>query len=166
MRLNSCFVAVGVIALLTGCATPVALRPIGPNPNENVGAAGVGELQVFSRMTTVSDDENLAESGIPPWRQHTAYNIYAQNGGLVEHIGNSAGHYEEKPSVVSLTPGQYLIKAQASDYLMVTVPVTIEAGRVTSVHLDGDWAVPRGAHFKQVVTAPDGTPIGWRAKSG
>jgi len=150
-------------AFVTGCATTrVALGPVGPNPDKTVVATSTGELQVFSRLAAQNDDQNQA-SEEPIFYQHTDYAIYDLQGRLVKRVGNTIGHYAEAPRLVPLPAGQYLVKAQAADFYWVNVPVTIKPGETTSVHLDGKWTPPSYASNQEMVTLPNGQPVGWRA---
>jgi hypothetical protein len=48
---------------------------------------------------------------------------------------------------------------------MVTIPVVIQAGKTTSVHLDGSKLTPSSAiSGLDLVSLPDGTVIGWVAR--
>ncbi len=154
----------GLLSLMMGCVSKsIALGPVGPNPDGSQREASTGSLQVFSRMDVQQDDQNQAGDGTPVWHQYTEYNVYNLDGKLVKRVVNSAGHYSERAEVVALPPGKYLVKAQAKDYFWVEVPVTIERGRTTRVHLDENWKPPAETAKKDVVTGPDGNPIGWRA---
>ena len=158
------FLGPGLVALLAGCSsTPVALAPIGPNPVGSESAATKGELQVFSNLTEQSDDQNQSSTD-PVWYQHRDYNIYDLHGRLVKHVNNTVGHYEQVPRRVALPAGRYLVRAQAADYLRVEVPVTIERGRTTRVHLDDKWKLPPDTPNRELVSLPNGNPVGWRAE--
>jgi hypothetical protein len=155
----------GVVSLLVGCSsTPVALAPVGPNPVGVQRTASKGELQVFSNLDEQSDDQNQGSED-PVWHQHTDYRIYDLHGKLVKRVDNTIGHYEQAPRLVALPAGKYLVKAQAKDYLRVEVPVTIEPGRVTRVHLDDNWKLPADTSKRELVSMPNGNPVGWRAES-
>ncbi|MGD0813785.1 MAG: hypothetical protein ABSA83_09290 [Verrucomicrobiota bacterium] len=157
-------IAAGLLALGTGCASrPVVVAPVGPNPNGIQSQASTGSLQVFSRMAARDDDQNMAGDGIPIWHQYTEYRIYQPDGKLVKTVINSVGHYSDRAEVVALPPGSYMVKAQAKDYFWVNVPVRIEPGRTTRVHLDQKWRPPGNAPKNEIVTGPDGNPLGWRA---
>ena len=82
----------------------------------------------------------------------------------MKHVGNAIGRYEQAPLEVALQPGNYIVRSRANDYLRVEVPVIIERGRTTRVHLDGDWKYPAGTQMRELVSLPDGNPVGWRAK--
>jgi hypothetical protein len=161
------FLGPGLVSLLVGCSsTPVALAPIGPNPAGNERIASKGELQVFSNLAEQSDNENQGSTDPAPlWHQHADYNLYDMQGKLVKHVDNTVGHYEQAPRRVVLPAGRYLVKARAKDYLQVEVPVTIERGRTTRVHLDDNWRLPADAPKRELVSLPNGNPVGWRAES-
>ena len=151
------FLSAGLIAMLAGCAsTPVALAPVGPNPTASANPASNGRLQVFSSLIGRSEGDN------PTWYQHTGYFVYDLHGVLVKHVDNTVGRYEEAPRQVKLAAGKYLVKAQANDYFWVEVPVMIERGETTRVHLDDHWQVPANASKAVVVSLPNGNPVGWR----
>lgn len=150
----------GLISVLVGCSStkPVALAPVGPGPDSGGSMASTGDLQVFSR------ESGRAEGLNPTWHQHSDYYIYDRDGKLVKYVKNSTGYYARGPLPVSLTPGQYLVKAKARDYTWVEVPVIIERGRTTSVHLDDNWKFPATTSASELVSTPNGNPVGWRAE--
>jgi hypothetical protein len=155
----------GLISLLAGCSTPsVVLAPVGPNPVGAASTASTGSLEVFSRVAKQRDDQSQGGDGIPRWNQHTDYSVYDLQGKLVKHVENSSGHYAEAPERVALPTGRYLVKAQAKDYLWVEVPVTIERGRTTGVHLDDKWQPSADIPKAELVVTPKGNPVGWRAE--
>lgn len=158
--------SIGLIVLLVGCvSTPVILpNAVGPNPfsGARMMTSDEGELQVFSNLAEQSDDENQGSSDFP-WYQPTDYEIYDIHGTRLKHVENTIGHYEKAPKTVSLPVGRYIVVAQARDYLQVKVPVSIERGRTTRVHLDGTWKPPMIIAKGKLVRLPNGKPIGWRA---
>ena len=159
------FIAVISMAVLAGCAstTPVAVAPVGPNPNGLPVNSDQGGLQVFSRLTSVSDDGNQGskEPG-PAWYQHTAYLIFGADGSLVRNVQNQRGHYDQDPTLVMLPPGEYRVKAESVDYFWVDVPVTVQRGKVTRLHLDGRWSPPAGTSSAEVIRMPNGRAVGWK----
>ena len=158
------FLGAGLIPVLIGCSsTQVALAPVGPNPAGISSTASQGKLQVFSSLDEQSDDQSQA-SPDPIWHQHTDYSIFDLQGKRVEHVDNTTGHYARAPRLVDLPAGRYVVKAQAKDYFWMEVPVTIEAGRTTRVHLDGKWQPPTNTSTKGLVSMPNGTPAGWGAE--
>lgn len=153
------FLGAGLVSMVAGCtSTPVALAPVGPNPSAFAGPAASGRLQVYSSLVGHSEGNN------PTWYQHTGYYVYDAHGALVERVANTVGRYDEAPRQVKLAPGQYRLKARANDYFWVEVPVIIERGQTTRVHLDDHWQVPSNASKADVVSLPDGNPVGWRAE--
>jgi hypothetical protein len=154
----------GFISLVVGCSsTPVALAPVGPNPGGPQRTASQGELLVFSSLVEQSDNQNQGSTD-PTWFNHTDYGIYTVQGKLVERVLNRAGHYTQAPRLVTLPAGHYVVKAEAKGYFRVEVPVTVEGGRTTRVHLDGNWKPPVDGSQKTVVSLPNGIPVGWRAE--
>jgi hypothetical protein len=142
--------------VLTGCATtPVSMAPVGPNPAGVAFGTGDGQLEVFSALSgrTAGND--------PTWRQHSDYFVLNSHGRRVKHVMNADGYYSNLPRVVALPAGEYVVNARAKGALWVTVPVVIKPNEITRVHLDGQWQP--GAPGSEVVMAPEGYPIGWRA---
>ena len=147
--------------LIVGCAShPVAVSPVGPNPRGVETDSPEGRLDVFSAWRSHSEGDD------PPWFQPTDYYVYDQHGQMVEHVGNSVGRYNSRPRTVMLPPGNYIVKAQAQEYFRVEIPVLIEAGRTTRVHLDDAWQPPADSPKNEFVSLPDGHPVGWGAQAG
>lgn len=166
MKINATFCLLGIVPMLVSCASPpITLAPVGPNPFAGrPSSTRAGYLQVFSRLSLQNDDQNQGGSGgDPSWYQHTDYNLYDAKGKLVKRVGNTVGHYSTSPRVVALRPGNYTLRAQAKEWLSVKVPVVIEPGRTTKVHLDENWEPPAGTPKAEVVSAPGGYPAGWSA---
>jgi hypothetical protein len=67
---------------------------------------------------------------------------------------------------VELSPGKYQVKARANGYGFVTIPVIVESGQTTTLHLEGGGFWPNESGFNQTnaVRLPDGLIIGWKAK--
>ena len=148
-------IGAGMMTCLLGCSsTPVAVAPVGPNPAFAGKPAGDGQLEVYSAMRGHSEGNN------PSWYQHTAYYLYDQNGKELRRVYNKVGHYEQRPQVIQLSPGKYLVKARAKDYAWVNVPVEIDPGKLTEVHLDDAWR-PADAPKNELVSLPAGNPVGW-----
>jgi hypothetical protein len=151
-----------IASLLLGCSTtPVALAPVGPNPTRAANMSANGQLEVYSALQTQRDGNEYDPD--PAWYQHTDYMVYDLNGKRVRHVFNTVGHYEEAPNVITLPAGSYLVAARAQGLLQVKVPVVIESGRTTRVHLDAKWRVPAGTSKGELVEIPGGYPVGWRA---
>jgi hypothetical protein len=156
----------GLLLFSAGCSLPpTVLAPVGPNPFVGRSQDSTGQLQVFSRPAAERDDQDEGGDGTPLWHHYSDYNIYNLNGTLLQKVSNSTGHYASGPTPVSLPAGRYWVKAQARGYFWVKLPVVIEPGQTTTVHLDGNWNPPADAPKSDVVTAPDGKPVGWRPGS-
>ena len=166
MKINTTFVLLGLVPLLASCTSPpIALAPVGPAPFAGgFSSNGTGGLQVFSCLEEENDDQNQGSSGASPsWYQRTDYNIYDATGKLVKHVDNTTGHYATSPRLVSLPPGKYTVRALDKDWQSVSVPVVIKPGLTTEVHLGKTWEPPAGAEKNEIVSGPDGHPVGWRA---
>jgi hypothetical protein len=162
MKAMLAIMGAGMVGLLGGCATSaVTLAPVGPNPATAQSLSAQGSLVVFSRLSRQTDDQNQA-SRDPIWYQHTDYLVYDLQGRVVKRVQNAEGHYNPNPRLVNLPAGQYIVKAQAANYSTVRVMVTVKGGETTKLHLDGQWRPPSYAGKGQVVTMPDGQPVGWR----
>lgn len=155
---------VGLILLSAGCASvpvaSVALAPVGPNPMALRSASSQGSLEVFSRLSRRSDDLNQG-STYPVWYQHTDYYVCNLEGKVLKHVFNATGHYEQDPKIVNLPAGKYLVMARSTGDCWVKVPVTIDRGEITWVHLADNWTPPSYAEKAQIVKLPDGKPVGW-----
>jgi hypothetical protein len=166
MKSSLLLLGAGMALLLAGCASPpVGLGPVGPSPFGNKSADATGHLQVFSRLAGQRDDQSLGGEGKPSWYAHADYNIYKLNGKLVEHVGNTVGHYSEAPKDVALPAGLYYVMARSQDYARVRVIVRIEPGRTTRVHLDDKWKPGASGLKGEIVTDPNGSPVGWLPSS-
>lgn len=152
----------GVILALTvvGCSSPpLNLAQVGPNPAGQSDYSKSGQLQVFS-VTHTERDGNEYDIN-PAWQQHADYGIYTADGRhRIRYVSNSIGKYAQRPALVSLPAGRYIVRTEDRNYETVNVPVVIEVGRTTRVHLDGAWQPPTRIN---VVTTPSGSPVGWRS---
>ena len=152
-----------LVVAATGCATATAWRtPIGPNQQAAKTESQTGTLRVFSAK------EKEANVGFAfPHEERTDYYIYDSSGNEVKGVfDNNKGEFEPTPRGVRLAPGTYNVRALAAVGMgeWVSVPVVIEAGRTTEVHLNGQWRPPADAPRNEVVYSPAGFPMGWRAE--
>jgi hypothetical protein len=69
------------------------------------------------------------------------------------------------PTSVQLAAGSYHVVARANGYGLVTVPVVIQGGKETVIHLDGGGSWPNREEMIQAgaVQLPDGRVVGWAA---
>lgn len=147
------------VLLLAGCAsTPTALGPVGPNPAEIQSATSDGRLEVFTLPTGHVEGNN------PTWFQYSGFDLYDRHGKRLEHEDNSQGYYSQKPAVVNLPAGKYIVEARGHEMLLARVGVVIKSGKTTMIYLDGSWQPPAGTQATELVIGPRGFPIGWRAE--
>ena len=157
MKIIPTFLGTALASILVGCSsTPVVLAPVGPSPVAMGATSGSGQLEVFSAMRGHTEGNN------PTWYQHTDYYIYDDQNKPLKHVNNKVGHYDRAPRVVDLPPGRYIVKAKAKDYLWIKVPVVIDPGKTTEVHLDDAWTPSQDSKQTELVSVPAGYPVGWR----
>ena len=176
MKQTNTIVLAGALLWLVGCASPTkvaVLEPIGPAPPARPQNRSDGYLQVYSARKKADIDANMEE-----WRwdndfgknefqyapAHTDYTIYGGSGEFLRRVRNAGNPDDPNPTLVSLAPGSYEIRAEAeapAGMVEVRVPVVIRAGRTTAAHLVGGW-IP---HFhytgSEVVRLPGGEIAGW-----
>jgi hypothetical protein len=170
----------GALMGLAGCASVskvTVTQPIGPPLTGRAEATGDGSLQVFSERVRADVDINAEEFA---WNNdfgrndflyesaHTDYFIYTPDGQLYQRVRNSRGRNDNNPTLVTLPAGSYRIEAEAArndgESLTLDVPVIIEPGQTTTVHLERDWKPSKTmADNHALVQAYDGRIIGWRA---
>lgn len=91
-----------------------------------------GGLRVYSGVTVPA----FGGEDVKPL-ENTAYEIRAESGQLIETVQNSYGtRAGDRPPVVTLATGSYRILAWSAQRGLVTVPITIANGRVTTVRFD------------------------------
>lgn len=164
MKTNIIFAAGAIGLWLAGCATShdgLALDSVGPDPTSPINAAATtGTLLVYSAFE-VNADFNRRDSHRP---EYSDYRILTADGKLQQRIHNNSGTILQRPKQVDLPAGKYRIIAQANGYGSVTVPVVIEAGQNTILHLEGGFRWPNQRAFDQAnaVRLPDGEIVGWK----
>lgn len=150
-----------LVAAIAGCATrssKVVNEPVGPDlarPKINL-SQGHGQLVVYSALETV----NPVSSDFPT---HTSYDIYGADGKLIQRVDNRSGSFYQTPATVRLAPGNYQVKARATNHGLVTVPVIVKEDETTVLDLDGTYYrqhKPTGAG--QWVRLSSGEVIGMR----
>ena len=158
---NIVLAGVAIIPLLAGCASkPITLSPVGPAPVSRAAIVPKGYLQVFS------DTETRVDGDGPPYYPHTGYFVHAESGKAVEFVANHIGDTDETPTIVTVPVGNYKIVAESSGYGRVTVPVVIQKGRMTVIHLDREWKPSANASSNELVYLPGGEAVGWRSSTG
>ncbi len=122
--------------VLAGCANSrhnMTLDPVGPAPvSDHAANPDTGSLIVYSAFEVNADFNNE-----DPYRhEYSSYRIFTGDGKLLQFVKNDNGTSFGNPITVSLPAGKYLVKAHANGRGTVTVPVIIENGRTTAVHLE------------------------------
>jgi hypothetical protein len=165
MKMNLLPVLAGAGMVLSGCATwnrGVVLAPVGPGPVARVNLSATnGTLVVYSAHECNADFNSRDSSR----KEFSDYEILGVRGDLRERVQNDSGTILQRPVGVELPAGNYEVVAQANGYGMVRVPVTIEAGRDTIIHLEGDvkWPNQFGLNATNAVCLPHGEIVGWRS---
>jgi hypothetical protein len=158
---NSVLVGATIIPLLAGCAlTPVALDPVGPAPDNTKQLAyvptGSGWLRLYTATRTVSEGDATY------YYPHSGYRIYTESGKLLEFVPNHIDSMDESATLLKIPAGNYKVLARSEPYNLVIVPVVIQAGNTTEVHLGAHWKAPINAPTNEIVYFPDGRPVGWK----
>jgi hypothetical protein len=97
--------------------------------------------------------------------EYSDYKILTADGRLLRKVHNNSETILQDAVLAELAPGKYQVVAPANGYGHVTVPVIIETGRTTVLHLEGGGFWPDESVFNQTnaVRLPDGLIIGWRS---
>jgi len=149
------------ISLLAGCAiTPVTLDSVGPAPTRSKPSqfvsTGQGWLRVYTATKVVPDGKDSYSY------PHTGYRIYTESGRLLEYVPNHVDPVDESVTLVRIPAGKYNVLARSEPYNLVLVPIVIQAGKTTEVHLGAHWKAPTNVSTNQIVYFPDGRPVGWK----
>jgi len=152
-------IGAGIITLLAGCvSTPMALAPVGPDAISRAVPGSKGYLQVFS---ATGKSIPIASDDPTSFNLHSGYDINDESGKSVKFVVNHASNMDEWPDKVTLPAGNYIIVAESTCCGLVTVPVVIQQGKTTIVHLDRNWWPPSKTATNQLVFLPDGEAVGW-----
>jgi hypothetical protein len=148
-------IGAAIMPLLAGCATkPVTLSPVGPEPSHQTPYNSTGHLRVYSDTETCDIGENN-------YYPHMGYVIRGESGKVIKFVPNHIGDMDESPTLVTMPTGNYQVVAESSAYGRVTVPVIIQAGKTTVLHLDRGWRPALNSSSNEVVRLPDGEAVGW-----
>jgi hypothetical protein len=159
LALRNTILSVAIAVLVASCASApptIVHDAVGPgfaiaNQEQN------GFLMVYSATEWTNYDDG------PGLLSYTNYRIDAADGTLFQEVSN--GDYE--PTRVTLPKGTYTVVAWSDTSGEVSVPVAIEAGRTTVVHLEmeKDWKEASArVRSADLVQLPNGQPIGFRAR--
>jgi hypothetical protein len=177
MRYVGSVAIAGMTVWIAGCASApkvTTIAPVGPAPKEATNSTGDGSLLVYSANVAAPIDVNM-----DTWRwnndfgkneflyeaAHSDYTICKANGEFLERVYNSRSPDDRTPTLVSLPPGSYKVRAEADcegNRFAVLMPVVIKAGETTVAHLEGGWK-PASYQDTEVTKMPCGGIIGWRA---
>lgn len=140
---------------LAGCASTSASRfvvqeAVGPVGRALTGPQDAGRLVVYSADALAGPPDS--DLGV-----RSAYTIRATNGAELERVGNQSDPFGSEPQTVVLPEGRYLVDARATNFGRVEVPVQIDVGRTTVVHLDAESGSRSSPGW---VRLPDGQVIG------
>src|ERR1039457_4479679 len=153
------------LLLFTSCATnpPTLSGTVGPKSAAAHSAGGTGYLMVYS------DTQEIHLDNVITYHIHTSYNIETPNGQTVQWVPNHTGDMDEAAQLVPLPSGNYQVLAESTDYGQVRVPVVIQSGQTTKVHLEGkgSWNPKKSsAGSTHLVCFPEGEIVGWQALAG
>ena len=180
MKYMQIFATAGILVGIAVCASAprVAVQePVGPCHRVASPAATDSVLVVYSARRPADVDLNVQEL---LWNNdfgqnefmyepaHTDYTIYTSDGQVFKRVSNASGRNDGIPASVSLPAGIYTVEAEAERQgtltMTVQIPVVVEAGQTTMVHLEPTWE--RRAALKEAgnwVRLFDGRVIGCRA---
>jgi hypothetical protein len=154
--INTILIATIGIPLLAGCSsTPIKLDPVGPAPSS--AYVPNGWLKVFSATKSVPNGDDTY------YYPHQGYRIYTGSGKLLEFVPNHIDNMDESATLLKIPAGKYEVLARSEPYNMIIVPVVIQAGKTTEVHLGAHWKAPSNAPTNEIVYFPDGRPVGWKS---
>jgi hypothetical protein len=165
-----------MMASLVGCVSTnkhSLLEPVGPSPFDRAEVPSQGALQVFSAKEKslnhlISSDDYYEKDEVTYESAHTDYTICTSGGERLKEVRNARTPNDDIPAMVMLSAGQYKVvaKAQLGDGWTITydVPVVIQSGHKTIVHLEPDWKPSEQLEGKSsLVRGLDGRIIGWLA---
>jgi len=164
-----------------GCAsTPRAVvqEPVGPCHRVAVEGTKEGSLQVYSARRRVPTDTNLEQffwnydfgrNDFLYGSAHSDYTIFAGDATVFRHVRNSRNLNDDQPALVRLPAGSYTLQAEAEECggitRMVVVPLVVEAGQMTSIHLEPKWfPSDESLDTSALVRLADGRVVGCRAQ--
>ena len=159
LTLRNTTLSVATAALVASCASapPIIVHEtVGPGPTV-VNQQHNGFLKVYSATKWMAEDD------LPSLLKYTNYQIEAADGTLFKQVPND----DQDPTRVILPKGTYTVVARSDTSGMVSVPVAIETGKTTVLHLERekDWKeAAAGTRRGDLVQLPNGQPIGFRAR--
>jgi hypothetical protein len=121
--------------LLCGCVSSrrseLVLHTVTPDSPPARAAEENSALVVYT-----APDPHAHFEGASYHMYYSDYEVRSENGTLIKKVHNDSGTVIEGPVEVKLAAGKYRVHARANGHGWVTVPVVVEPGKVTTVHLD------------------------------
>lgn len=145
--------------LLTGCASTTSLvlsEPVGPGPRSKAPLRPRGSPVVYSAWDIYPGTDS-------DHRYREDFVLRRPGEVRVQKVRNHVGTFDEGPVSVSLLPGVYQVEVRVSGHGRVSASLVIEAGRTTSLWLDGTMPKDAAAAAADQFRLPDGQIIGWKA---
>lgn len=159
-NINLLLSVLSLFLLVAGCSsTPVPINSVGPAP----ASAAIFKPTGYLRVYTATESHQVAENTF--YYPHTSYHIYDKSGTLVKYVLNHTGDTDQKPALERVPIGSYNVVAESESYGRVTVPVMIEEGKMTEIHLDRNWTPNTNLLTGRIVRLPDGEAVGWGSPS-
>jgi hypothetical protein len=103
--------------------------PIRPSGLDYRTDAAQGYLEVYSATDEFDD-------GGVPYHAHSSYAIYTTDGKVFKTVENHISRSDERPEVVALPVGSYIVEARSDRDGYVRVAVVIKAGHRTTLNLE------------------------------
>jgi hypothetical protein len=159
LALRNTILSVATAVLVASCASArptIVHETVGPSL-EVVNQEYNGFLTVYSATAWTTDDDG------PSLLKYTNYQIDAADGTLFKEVPND----DQEPTRVILPKGTCTVVTPSDTSGMVSVPVAIETGKTTVLHLERekDWKeAATGTRSGDLVRLPNGQPIGFRAR--
>lgn len=153
-------ISLGTVLLFISCASAPSTfvaETVGPARVVSNQQQESGFLTVYSATVWMTDGDS------PTSLRHTDYEIDMPDGRFFDSVSNSS----EEPTRATLPTGAYTVVAQSDTSGTVSVPILIESGQTTVLHLEreGDWQEASAVRNSDLVRLPNGQPIGFRARS-
>src|SRR5262245_7524685 len=155
-------ILLAVTSILAVSCTAVPPTMVRDTVGPQVAVAGTeheGYLSVYTATAWETADDDGGST-----LDYTDYDVNSLEGVLFRHVLNGG----QDPDRVTLPAGRYTIVADSETSGMVSVPVVIQAGRVTLVHLDQEKDSKEafaGIDSARLVRLPNGQAIGFRAQA-
>jgi hypothetical protein len=159
LTLRNTSLSLATAALVASCASApptIVHETVGPGPTV-VNQQHNGFLKVYSAT------EWMAEDDLPSLLKYTNYQIDAADGTVFKEVAND----DQEPTRVILPKGTYTVVAWSDTSGKVSVPVAIETGKTTVLHLEREKdskEAAAGTRSGDLVRLPNGQPIGFRAR--